>query len=319
MGHVVISVDAELGWGFHDLEEPPTDRIEAARPGWRTLLDLFDEFEVPATWGVVGHLLLEDCDGAHVSHPLAPNWFRCERDRWVARPELRYGRDLIEATVGASPDHEVGFQTFSHVELGDDAVRPALARAECTAFFDAVPDDLPSVRSVVFPGNEIGHRDVLAEWGLSCYRGVPDDGDGDAGGSLLPRQLAAAAVSTPPTAHPAVDEFGLVNVPASMRLAGTGGTANRLYERAIGDPVVRGATRGVDAVVGTDEVFHAWLHPHDLLTDRDVRRVREVLAHVEKRRGDGLEVSTMGSVADEIRPTPASERPDLTMEPGADP
>jgi len=311
MGHVVISIDAQLGWGFHDREEPPTDRIDAARPGWRTLLDLLEEFDVPATWGVVGHLLLEDCDGAHVSHPLAPNWFRCERDRWVDRPELRYGHDLVEATVSSSPDHEIGFQTFSHVELGDEAVSDDLARAECAAFFDAMPEDLSSVRSVVFPGNEVGHRDVLAEWGLDCYRGTTDDVG--RGSSILPRPLAAATGSPPPVVEPEVDEFGLVNVPASMQLAGEDRTGGRLFERAVGDPVVRAARRGIDAAADGDGVFHAWLRPHDLREDRDVERVRGVLAHVAERRGDGLDVATMGEVAATVRPTPATERPDLTM------
>lgn len=311
MGTVVISVDAELGWGFHDREEPPAERIEAARPGWQTLLELFDEFEVPATWGVVGHLLMEDCDGAHVSHPLGPNWFRCERERWVGRPELRYGRDLVEATARAGVDHEIGFQTFSHVELGDDAVRPELARAECAAFFDAVPEEVSSVRSVVFPGNSVGHRDVLAEWGLECYRGRPPE-DGGNGASVLRNPLAAATGGAPPVVEPRVDEFGLVDVPASMRLAEEGSTARGLYRKTLGDPVVRAARQGIDRAAESDGVFHAWLHPHDLIQERDVRRVREVLAYLAERRGDDLEVATMAEVAADVRPTPAAERPDLT-------
>ena len=41
MGAVVISIDAELGWGFHDYpaEERPTDRIERSRWGWTQLAE----------------------------------------------------------------------------------------------------------------------------------------------------------------------------------------------------------------------------------------------------------------------------------------
>lgn len=312
MGTVVVSVDAELGWGFHDQEEAPTERIEAARPGWRTLLECLDAYDVPATWGVVGHLFLEDCDGAHVGHPLAPNWFRCERERWVGRPDLRYARDLVDATVAADVDHEIGFQTFSHVELGDEAVTPELARAECAAFFDAVPGDLPAVRSVVFPRNDVGYRDVLAEWGLACYRGHPPEAALADRGRTLRERIASAAIPTPPVASPSLDEFGLVNVPASMHLADAGDAGSSLYERAIGDPVVRAARRGIDRAAGDEGVFHAWLQPGDLVDERDVERVREVLAYLDERRGDGLRVATMGEVADAVRPTPAAETPNLT-------
>jgi peptidoglycan/xylan/chitin deacetylase (PgdA/CDA1 family) len=56
----VISVDAELGWGFHDID-PPTSRVEAARTGWKRLAGLFNEYDVPATWAVVGR----QCDEQH--------------------------------------------------------------------------------------------------------------------------------------------------------------------------------------------------------------------------------------------------------------
>jgi len=75
MGTVVISVDAALGWSSIDRQTPRTRRADAARSGWRTLLDAFDEHELPATWAVVGHLLLDDCDGVHEHHPLAPARF----------------------------------------------------------------------------------------------------------------------------------------------------------------------------------------------------------------------------------------------------
>lgn len=63
VGTVVISLDAELAWGVHDLEDPPATRIERARGSWLDLIEPFEAFEIPATWAIVGHLFLEECDG----------------------------------------------------------------------------------------------------------------------------------------------------------------------------------------------------------------------------------------------------------------
>lgn len=318
MHTVVLSIDAELGWGFHDQSDPPEERIESSRDGWRTLLRLLDEFDVPATWGVVGHLLLDDCQGVHESHPLGPNWFDHEREEWADRPDLRFGRDLVEATLRADAGHELGFQTFSHVELGHESVAPELARAECAAFFDALDaaeelgaasGESPSTVSVCFPRNQIGHRDVLAEWGFECYRGEPVHDRSDGIGAAA-RTLAQATVSAPPLVEPTVDDYGLVEVPPSLELFGLDDRTRDVFERLRTDPMELAARRGIDRAASEDGVFHLWLRANDLVDERDVRRVRRVLSHLDERRGDDLEVATLGEVARAVQPTLAADPPE---------
>lgn len=314
MGTVVISIDAELGWGFHDLESPPADRIEAARDGWRTLLDLFDHHDVPATWAIVGHLLLEDCAGVHDEHPLGPLWFERERGDWADRPELRYGRDLVEATVEADADHEIGFHTFSHVEFGHEDVSESLARSECVQFFRAIgDDDAISPRSVVFPRNMVGHRAVLSEWGFDCYRGPAPEQTADHPVAASAQKLARATVSAPPLVEPRIDEYGLVNVPASLYLFDFEGRPRSVVERLWDDPVVRAARRGIDRAVAEDGLFHAWLHPNNVVDDRDAERMAAIVSYIDRRRSEGaLTVSTMQEVADEVTEEKTVEPPGAT-------
>lgn len=321
MNAVVLSIDAELGWGFHDQPERPDDRIEASRDAWRTLLECCSEFDVPATWSVVGHLLLSECQGVHERHPLGPTWFDHERGCWADRPDLRFGRDLIEATLAADVEHELGFQTFSHVEFGDEHVSSELARAECAHFFDALEaaadDGLPtgerSLASATFPRNAVGHRDVLAEWGFECYRGAPPREESRGGLRGAVRTLARATVSAPPVVEPIVDDYGLVNVPPSLALFGDEDARSDRWPSFGADPVVRAARRGVDRVAAEDGVLHLWLHPHDLVDDAAEQRVRDVLAYVAERRDAGdVEVRTLGEVADAVQPTIATDAPEVT-------
>ena len=312
MGSVVLSVDAELGWGFHDQASPPRDRIAASRRGWLTLLELLDEYEVPATWAVVGHLFLSDCDGVHAEHPTPIGWFDHERGPRQLPGDFRYGRGLVEAIRAASVPHEVGSHTFSHVEMGEEGTSRALARAEVAASIEVARDAGLELSSFVFPRNSVGHRDVLAAYGFQCYRGVQPDDPGP--GLLRPaRKLATATVGDPPQLiRPTVDEYGLVDVPASMFLFGFEGLPRSVVEQVIGDPVVRQARRGVDEVVETDRVFHMWLHPNNLVRERDVERMRSVLEHVVRaRRETSLEIETMQEVADRVLHERSTSEPEL--------
>lgn len=306
MGSVVISVDAELGWGFHDLDEPPMDRVEAARRGWKRLAGLFDQYAVPATWAVVGHLFLEDCDGYHRDHPAPAAWFARERDAWASRPELRFAGELLSDLLDGDVDHEVGCHTFSHVVLTEDWVTPALVRAELAAAEEAAARHGVEQRSFVFPRNAVAHRSVLAERGFTCYRGpVPREGGSVGSNRLGPanKLLGVAFPGRVPLVEPSVDEYGLVNVPPSLFLFSFEGVERTALTAAIGeDPVVRQARHGIDRAVDEDGVFHLWLHPNNLVNARDAERVRAVLEWLRTRvETTDLTVETMGAVSERVR------------------
>jgi peptidoglycan/xylan/chitin deacetylase (PgdA/CDA1 family) len=302
MGSVVISIDAELGWGFHDLASPPAERVAAARPGWRRLVALLDEYDVPATWAIVGHLFLADCDGRHADHPAPDGWFAHERNPNRMDPMLRYGYDLVDDVRTADADHELGCHTFSHVEFGASTTTQRLARAELSASVDAARSRDVSLSSFVFPRNNVGHRATLAEAGFCCYRGArPSRRDG-AMGALGKLARATVTSGRPPLVEPTMDEFGLVNVPASLYLYGFEGVGRDVIAPVWGDPVVRQARRGIDAAAELPGVFHVWLHPNNLVGDRHVARLHAILDYLAARRDDtDLRVETMHEAASRAR------------------
>lgn len=300
MGSVVISIDAELGWGFHDLSDPPTDRIEAARSGWQTLLDIFEIHDVPATWAVVGHLMLEDCDGIHADHPSVDGWFDRERADWRERPELRFGTDLVGRVLAAESGHEVGCHTFSHVLFDDPRVTRRIASAELRAAIDAARPFDVEYDSFVFPRNAVGYRELLAEFGFACYRSR-----GAAPSGRIRRSadkfLAAADPGRVDLVEPTVDEYGLVDIPPSLYLFGFEGAARTVAESLVGDPIVRQARRGIDRASREDGVFHVWLHPNNLRTERDARRMRAIVEHAAARRDEtDLRLETMAEAAKRV-------------------
>ncbi|NKE37599.1 polysaccharide deacetylase family protein [Natronococcus sp. JC468] len=292
VGSVVISLDAELGWGFHDLEPLPTARVEAGRRGWETMLELCDEYEVPATWAVVGHLMLESCDGVHADHPAPEGWFDRERGAWRDREDLRYCPELVRAILEADADHELASHSFSHALFGRPETDREFAAAELERSVELAREWGLTVDSFIYPRNDVGHRDVLAEYGVGAYRGRSPTPDGIRG--LLDSTVRARSMLV----EPRVDEYGLVNVPASLFLFGFEGPARTVAESVWSDPMVVLARRGIDDAVDGDGVFHMWLHPNNLTRERDDERMRAILSYLARRRAEtDLTVETMVDAA----------------------
>jgi len=310
MGTVVLSADAELGWGFHDLAEPPGDRLENARWGWQQLLTLCDRYEVPATWAVVGHLLLRDCDGWHEDHPAPPRWFARERGHDRLPRKLRFGDGLVTAIQDASVDHDIGSHTFSHVVFGDPGTTRQLAHAEIERSVEVAAERGLDVDSFVFPRNRVGYRDALPAHGIRCYRGPRPAVEGIASGTGVVGKLARVTVSDagPPLVEPTVDAYGLVDIPASLFLFGFEGPARRIAEPIVGDPIVTQARRGIEKAAREDGIFHMWLHPNDLTGPDDVRRMEQVFTLLaEARRRSAVEIRTMAEVATDVAPSTGAD------------
>jgi hypothetical protein len=312
MTAVVLSVDAELAWGGHGHPESPR-HVETARDSWSRLLAVLDEFDVPATWAVVGHLFLPECDGEHAEHPTpTDDWFGGEPGGRAARSPLWFAGGLVEAIADADADHEIAGQPFSHVGFDDERTTREVAVGETRASLEAAADAGFSLESFVLPGNQVAHRDVLAAYGVTCYRGGrPPLWFDDARLQTLARTVDLTVSKTsPPLVEPEVDDYGLVNVPASMSLFDFEGRTRTLLERTWDDPMVRAARRGIDRAADGDGVFHLWLQPNDLGDDRDFERLRSVLEHLDAVRDEtGLPVRTMGEMASDLRVAdPATSR-----------
>ena len=109
----------------------------------------------------------------------------------------------------------------------------------------------------------------------------------------------------PPLVEPHQDEHGLVNIPASLYLFNFEGLVRSALASVGRDPVVKQAISGINNAVENDGVFHMWLHPHNLRTQRDFERLETILAHLSQRLEDGLQIETMAEIADRVAASPA--------------
>ncbi len=309
----VLSVDVEGLWGLFFVRSyvEDTSAAQAGRRALPAMGTLLAERGMAATFAFVGHLLLDHCgpwDGA--PHPTAPrpsypwydrDWYGDDPGGEEAAHPLWFARS--QALALHAQGHEIGAHGFAHAILDASCVAREVAVFEAAeAQRAAAAAGLPPLRSFVFPQNVVGHADVLAAAGFSCYR----DSDcgrtaraGPPGGMGRAASLARHALAaTPFVGRPRVRGDGVVILPSSFPLLGRDGLRRVVTRAARVARIEKGLTRAARE----DAVLHVWTHPHAFADQGALDDLAAVLdvAAAWARRGDA-EVLTMGTLAARAR------------------
>ena len=305
-----LSLDFELIWGTLDLFGPDGFG-EACRVERREVVDrllaLFVEFEVRATWLVVGHLFLERCDTprhpeivrpAHAWHP--DDWFRHDPGGDEDQAPAFLARSLVGRVRACPVPQEIGGHSFSHVIYGDEGCSRAAAESDLDALVAAASGMGLTLRSFSFPRNRVGHADALVPRGFRVFRSPEPTAYGDLRWAA-PRRLGHLAdvllARTPPVVLPERRKDGLVAVPGSMVYFPMHGL-RRFVPMALR---LRRARKGLLAAVREGRVFHLWTHPTNLgeHTESMFGGLRTILEEMADLRARGaLEVRTLGELAE---------------------
>lgn len=262
-----VSLDFELMWGTKDRSYGESFRklceVER-RVVVDRLLDLLTEFDIRATWGVVGNLFL---------------------DKDHADP-LLYAPDLIERIRRCPVRQEIASHTMTHAVLGSSDCTKAMAERELGDWARVARLAGVDFDTLILPRNCIGHLDVARRHGFRCYRGQ-DPAWYESQPRVVRRlgHLLDIFSARTPTAVLPRKNAGMWNVPGSM-----------LYTPAFGVrrcvPVwlrVLRANRGLNAALRQKRVFHLWFHPTDLTcrTEAMLGGLRQIFARAASLRDAG--------------------------------
>jgi hypothetical protein len=237
-----VSLDFELMWGTKDRPYGESFRKLCAierREVVDRLLTLLAEYDIRATWGVVGNLFLK-------------------KDH---EDPLLYGSQLIERIRRCPVQQEIASHTMTHTVLEAPGCTVEMAERELGDWVREARANGVDFHTLILPRNRIGHLDVARRVGFRCYRG-----DDPSWYDSQPRPvrrfghlLDILTAHTPASVMP-VRNAGMWSIPGSM-----------LYTPAFGMrrcvPVwlrVLRANRGLNAALRQKRVFHLWFHPTDL-------------------------------------------------------
>jgi peptidoglycan/xylan/chitin deacetylase (PgdA/CDA1 family) len=311
-GVFTISLDFELAWGTVDIIGPEKWNEVYKREREIVvdrLLNLFVEFDVSATWCILGHLFLDACApengrkhpeivrAHHEWHP--DDWFIHDPCGTRESAPIFYGRDLVEKIRDCPVTQEIGSHSFSHIIFGDKGCSEEAARSELAECVKLAGELGIEMRSFVFPRNEIGHLGAVRDAGFKCYRGVePNWFEGPDHSPRFRRMMRLIDVlraAAPPVVLPEQDENGLWNIPGSAMYFASHG-----FRRHIPMSLrTKRAIKGLDAAVNEKKVFHLWFHPTNMAdnTEKMFAGLREILKHADSLRQRGrLDILPMGAL-----------------------
>lgn len=190
-GIFLLDIEIELAWG---LIEEKTDheakqRMRAVSLEVRRRLDeillLLDKYQIPVTWGILGHVALDHCKTLEMPHPDMPrpsykwmrkDWYEHDPCKTLAEEPAFYGKDIVDKVIhwasrNTTP-HDIACHSFSHQLFGDPGCSEEVAEAElkkCLGILEENYGVCPKV--FIFPRDFSGHLDVLRKNGFIAFRG----------------------------------------------------------------------------------------------------------------------------------------------------
>ena len=317
-GIFTISLDFELYWGTRDHRTLASygSNILGCQTAIPAMLELFEEFEIHATWAVVGFVLFADKEdlGSYVPK-VVPEYAEARLNPYPAIDEIGRGDRVREyffapelvARIRATPFQELGTHTFSHYYCLEEGQTPAAFEADLTAAREATRAKFGSeVQSLVFPRNQFNARylELCRRAGIRAYRGnqrswvyEPKKGAEE---TKLRRAIRLVDSYINLTGHHGHRVSGApaqpIDVPAS-RFLRPWSRSLRLLEplrlRRIEHDLAHCARHGL--------LYHLWWHPDNFgaNTRENVRFLRGILERFRSLREEhGMRSLTMGEVAE---------------------
>lgn len=319
LGTMVLSLDVELSWGRFD--KLPSHVLNAEsieeRAHIRRLIALLDRYQIPATWAVTGHLMLDECargsEGlAHADMAARPafswfpfDWYHCDPCGPASLSPCWYAPDIVEWIRGASVRHEIGSHSFGHVYYGEPECTEAVAESDLAAAVDAAARKGITLKSFVFPRNLVGHLAVLRKLGLKTYRGSESRLDRGNNGTLVRAYhfLDQWLGLSPKDVYAERSALGLWNIPGNHFLMGREGLRRFI---PMASRVLK-AKRGINRAIANGGMYHLWFHPFNLIADapRMFDGLERILAYAHHQREKGLlQILTMEGYASVLEQDP---------------
>lgn len=340
LGTMVISMDVELSWGRFDKVSlgPLNAQSMEERPRIRRLLNLLDRYQIPVTWAITGHLMLDGCSRGENSHPhedIVPrpayswfpsDWYAMDPCTPASQSPCWYAPDVVEWIKNAQTPHEIGSHSFGHIPYGDPETTAATAGADLRAAIKAAEKKGVVLKSFVFPRNLVGHLSILQRGGICAFRGSESVLDRGNDRGIIQRTchfLDQLLGLTPTAVYPSEALPGLWNIPGNHFFMGRDGIrrfvpmASRILK----------ARRGIDRAVKNGGLYHLWMHPCNLILDSNAMfaGLETVLSYAHQQRSRGLlQILTMGDYArwlqseglqtkeSSLRPTLGNDRASMT-------
>ncbi len=183
-GNFVISLDFEIYWGVHDAVtlENYRDNLLGVRKAIPAMLQLFNKFDINATFATVGLLFFKDKEELSQNLPLKkPRYKQPALSPYFSQVELagkneeddplRFGISLIKEIQAAG--QEIGCHSFSHYYCLEEGQIEEDFVADLVSAKNIAHKREIELRSFVFPRNQYNetYLHICKQEGITSFRG----------------------------------------------------------------------------------------------------------------------------------------------------
>ncbi len=288
-GRFILSFDCEGKWGVADVltsghqRELSDERLNRA---YRAIIDILEEFDLPATFAFVGVFAQSAAGFAQLRGSIEALGASSRAYLSRALREIDsgtgsgwHGRHLVEAVTQSRTRHEIALHGVTHVPW--TTIDEASAEAEM-AIFEALEGPVRESRTFVYPRNLVAHPEVLARHGFAGFRTARP---------ARPRVLSLLSEFNLFAKPDNVEQSGqIIHIPAGFFLNWRSG-----LRRLVPPEVTRlRARKLLDAAARADSIVHYWLHPENVASAPSTLELLRALAEevVRSRDCGGCEVVT---------------------------
>ncbi len=319
-GIFVISLDFELYWGLRDKRtlDSYKDNLLGAREVIPLLLQLFEDYQIQATWAIVGLLFyatqrellahLPAKKPSYVDRNLSPYPQVAAIGNDERDDPFHYAASLIKM-IASFPGQEIGTHTFSHYYCREPGQEADEFKEDLQAALQAANPYGLNLKSLVFPRNQV-NRDYLPicqEMGILAYRGKERSWiyQMDQPNKLLrlQRSLRLLDAYINYSGHNCysfqdISRSFPFNIPSSRFL--------RPYSQKLKilEPLrLHRILSGLTYAAKQGLIYHLWWHPHNFGINQkeNVSFLKKILNHYWKLKNDyGMESVNMGGLARQL-------------------
>ena len=299
-GYFCVSLDTELFWGVHDTSTfEYAENVKCAREkAIPAMLELFEKYDIHATWAIVGAAFAKTVD--ELKEYIPPKELQPTYENKIRSPYHLFDESVIDedgerpsaflagselSRISAVANQEIGTHTFSHYYCNEAGQTLEQFRADLEAAIAIAGKKGITLKSIVYPKNEIdvSYLQASAELGIEAYRGIESNWIYNSRLPLIIKKILRFADAYFPISgancHEPEKNGGLINICASRIL--------KPYNKRLSflEPLKLRRIKGqMKFAAKNNRVFHIWWHPHNFgaYTEENLKTLDKILQYYKE-------------------------------------
>lgn len=302
----IVSLDTEIAWGWLSFEHQRKyyyPLFKETKSVIFDLLDLMDQYNVPATWAIVGRLLEHpNIDNERVDSAPLPIFRPGIKESDVySDPEIHPDienslvafPDLVDIIKNRKTTHEIATHTYNHAYYNDISDLPpdVLITDLQSAIRICKEKGAGNVSTIVFPKNQVWSSDLLKRCNISVAR-APNTAKYRYFTKSLSRTFNKLDACLPTTGMPVTpykDKNNVIFIPGSQIFRVSHLGTRRHIPISF---VTKKCLLGINKAIEQQSVYHIWFHPFNFAHKRNehMRALETVFQYLKDRE---KEISTV--------------------------